>query len=374
MPEATSARSLEKIAKAGRAALIAAAVCWIVFRLCLVILPTIAKLLPPLEPPTFGNDAIPVGMTQCEPIQGNQDMYSIGIRIVTYLQCLLTAITRYWRREHAVVLIPVNLWFLSAFCIVLFTMLMDTETSKTEYSIIFWLGNGVSAIVLGSFPLIPQGYIRETTLTRIAELITWGLWKAVSILYVWSILPQGADDMTTCVFYEWKGIGIKTRGGIGPSTYTERVFNVVTWAIWASWVARTSFVGITISRSILVQNLENVVEKDGSLQSRGDTDGLIARTLMRSTSGSSLTGNLSKVNSTHSPDVAVIPSKWRVFLDHLVIFSMGDLDWLVFGVGQLQLKWCSYLTAIQEPERISRLKRIREIPNRTLVRDSVAVL
>jgi len=117
---------------------------------------------------------------ECKTIEGNRDMYGIGIRIAIYLQGVMTIFGEVYNSDpkYATALTSVNLWFVWALIIAAYfckyrIQLHDVDMTKS-------LGDIIVNISLGSLLLPPRQLDIESVLTRVMRWVTFSVWHAMT--------------------------------------------------------------------------------------------------------------------------------------------------------------------------------------------------
>jgi len=133
----------------------------------------------------------------CPPIQGNRDIYGIGIRIATYLQGVMTIFGEIYTADpkYGAYLTSVNLWFLWA--LIIATYFCTDKIHQHDADMLQALGNTISCINLGAL-LLPTGRLDlESVVTRFMKWVTFVIWQGLSR----PVVPDSSRD--ECA-YDWR--------------------------------------------------------------------------------------------------------------------------------------------------------------------------
>jgi len=155
----------------------------------------------------------------CKAIEGNRDMYGIGIRIATYLQVVMTIFGEvYANPKYASALTSVNLWFLWALII---AMYFCTDIAQwRDIDMLRALGDTMSYMNLGALLLPTESLDLESVFTR---MMRWGT------LLHWQFTPTEGirrvpDSNTRECYYDWFFF---ISNIAEPGKYPRAVFNQI---------------------------------------------------------------------------------------------------------------------------------------------------
>ena len=160
----------------------------------------------------------------CIEIEGNRDMYGIGIRIATYLQVVMTVFAElYVDYPYATALTSVNLWFLWALIIAMF--FCTDITQWRDIDMLRALGDTMSYMNLGALLLPTERLDLESVFTR---TMRWGT------LLHWQFTPTAGiqhvqDSNSPKCNYDWFfGISNIAEPGGYPRAQFNRIFTYST--------------------------------------------------------------------------------------------------------------------------------------------------
>lgn len=115
----------------------------------------------------------------CKALDGNRDMYGIGIRIATYLQGVMTIFGEVYTAEpkYAAALTSVNLWYLWALLSTWGFCKEPEHISWRDIDMLRALGDTISYINLGALLLPAKKLELESVFTRIMRWVTMLVWQ-----------------------------------------------------------------------------------------------------------------------------------------------------------------------------------------------------
>jgi len=116
---------------------------------------------------------------QCKTLDGNRDMYGIGIRIATYLQGVMTIFGEVYTTEpkYSAALTSVNLWYLWALLSTWGFCKEPEHTSWRDIDMLRALGDTIWYINLGALLLPARKLELESITTRIMRWVTMFVWQ-----------------------------------------------------------------------------------------------------------------------------------------------------------------------------------------------------
>ena len=138
---------------------------------------------------------------QCKALDGNRDMYGIGIRIATYLQGVMTIFGELYTVEpkYNAALTSVNLWYMWALLSTWGFCKEPEHTSWRDIDMLRALGDTISYLNLGALLLPSKKLELESVSTRVMRWVTMFIWQLASP-------PLGIsqpDPIITECDYDW---------------------------------------------------------------------------------------------------------------------------------------------------------------------------
>ena len=221
---------------------------------------------------------------ECPMIEGNADMYGIGIRVAIYLQMVYTALVQCLSPKNMALVGPINIWFLFALLVVMFAQIgANIDMHPAGLCVEYLLGYGLKHLVLGPvFREIPEALAHENQFTSLSRVVVGGLWLGCSSNLWWSVYSRTIYDTNECYPVGWDWV------------YYVRAINILEWCDFATLLLPQLWT-ITITVYLTLTRLD--------------------------------------VESQYTCRTRDFPSKLRIFLDCLFIFPSGDLNWLIYGVS-----------------------------------------
>lgn len=161
-------------------------------------------------------------------INGNQDMYGLGIRIGLYLQLAVVAFADIaMDQKYAIGQTPAILTFLIAMFVALITMLWSPNTYAVENFLVITMGNGITSILLGGTTRLDPLELVETYFTSFLRFLLWGVWRATSSAYWWTLVNSRYKAMDPgCQSHAWLVFEVQLTGGFQSA---HKALNLLSW-------------------------------------------------------------------------------------------------------------------------------------------------
>lgn len=207
---------------------------------------------------------------------GINDMYGLGVRIATYIQCSLMGLASTFKAPPAAkrALSIGNIWFLIAFTTAVWAMLRDPNTEMLDLYVVIVLGNGLTVLMcdpgLQIDPGIkkfiawpkntrllstcnwnntqPQGFfiLFETLLMKFCKILVLALWRACTTVFWWKTLSSSAVPQPGCENYGYLFVRATLEPGAPLHTF-HKVLNILGWGYW---FAQFSILIVTVTRVV----------------------------------------------------------------------------------------------------------------------------
>jgi len=163
----------------------------------------------------------------CPSIDGNNDMYGLGIRLGVYMQLTASAfVDTFGNQQYSSGLVASTLWFLLALSVASGMELSDPNTQSSELYIIVSLGNAVTTVLLSKLFKIDPLKSTESCLLYIGRFVLWGVWRATTSMYWFSILYSYVQGSDGCGTWGWIFFKVDLNGSF--RTYNQ----IITMAEW----------------------------------------------------------------------------------------------------------------------------------------------
>jgi len=168
----------------------------------------------------------------CPKLNGNQDMYGLGIRLGIYIQLIVTAAADVLGMQHtSLTLAPATLWFLIAMFVALLTMLRDPSTYAMESYVVISLGNGLTWILVGGTIKLNPLTLRETFITSFGRFLICGIWRIGNSVYWWTLRSATYKHIEAgCGPWAWLFVPLKLEGWYND---LQKALNVLSWVFLA---------------------------------------------------------------------------------------------------------------------------------------------
>ena len=165
----------------------------------------------------------------CETVNGNSDMYGLGIRLGVYMQLVVSAfVDSFGNQAYSSGLVASTLWYLLALSIALSMLLFKPSTHSCEIYIIISLGNAVTSVMLSKIAKFNPLTSTESYLISLGRLLLWGVWRASTSLYWFTLLYDSyVRESTQCGTWGWIFFKVDLYGRF--QDYNQ-VMNLVEWA------------------------------------------------------------------------------------------------------------------------------------------------
>lgn len=164
-------------------------------------------------------------------VEGNQDMYGLGVRLGVYLQIFTTTfVDSFSTPMHAASIAPANIWFLIALFLALSTYAWESKFPAAEGYILLSLGNGITLTILGGATKLNPSVMTEACSASFARYAIWAMWKIFSASFWWQLLP--AAEQNACndgVTWGWLFVRLDLMGWF---RVFHKVLNVLEWFVW----------------------------------------------------------------------------------------------------------------------------------------------
>ncbi|KAF8445109.1 hypothetical protein BGX38DRAFT_1197032 [Terfezia claveryi] len=190
----------------------------------------------------------------CETIKGNSDMYGLGIRLGVYMQLTVSAfMDSFGNQAYSAGLVPSTLWFLLALSVALSMVLYDSNTRSSEVYIIIILGNAVMTIMLSKMIKFNPLKSTESYLLFLGRLLLWGIWRASTSVYWFTLLHSYVRGSESCGTWGWIFFKVDLYGSF--RTF-HQVINVVGWVTLGCFLLAYSVGAIIFCYCLCRINLE----------------------------------------------------------------------------------------------------------------------
>ena len=168
----------------------------------------------------------------CPKINGNQDMYGLGIRLGIYIQLIVTATADVLGMQHtSLTLAPATLWFLIAMFVALLTMLRDSSTYAMESYVVISLGNGLTWILVGGTIRLNPLTLRETFITSFGRFLICAIWRVANSVYWWTLRRSTYKYVEAgCGPWAWLFVPLRLEGWYND---LQKALNVLSWVFLA---------------------------------------------------------------------------------------------------------------------------------------------
>jgi len=166
---------------------------------------------------------------KCVSIPGNSDMYGLGIRLGVYMQLVVSAfVDSFGNQAYSAGLVASTLWFLFALSVALSMVLYNPDTHSSEVYIIISLGNAVTTVMLNKIVKFNPLTSNESYLLSLGRVLLWGVWRASTSVYWFTLLHSYAQGSDECGTWGWVFFRVDL---YGPFRALNKAINVLEWII-----------------------------------------------------------------------------------------------------------------------------------------------